>query len=96
MYRHLYILFIGGLIMQTTTTVKKWGNSLAIRIPRAIVQNLGLSEDNDLQIISNGKVATLERKSHKKITLQQLLEKVTPENVHGEIDWGGPVGKEIW
>jgi antitoxin MazE len=82
--------------MQTTTTVKKWGNSLAIRIPRAIVQNLGLSEDNDLQIISNGKVATLERKSHKKITLQQLLEKVTPENVHGEIDWGGPVGKEIW
>jgi antitoxin MazE len=82
--------------MQTTTTVKKWGNSLAIRIPRAIVQNLGLSEDNDLQIISNGKVATLERKSHTKITLQQLLEKVTPENVHGEIDWGGPVGKEIW
>jgi antitoxin MazE len=82
--------------MQTTTTVKKWGNSLAIRIPRAIVQNLGLSEDNDLQIISNGKVATLERKSHKKLTLQQLLEKVTPENVHGEIDWGGPVGKEIW
>jgi antitoxin MazE len=82
--------------MQTTNTVKKWGNSLAIRIPRAIVQNLGLSEDNDLQIISNGKVATLERKSHKKITLQQLLEKVTPENVHGEIDWGGPVGKEIW
>ncbi len=82
--------------MQTTTTVKKWGNSLAIRIPRAIVQNLGLSEDNDLQIISNGKVATLERKSHKKLTLKQLLGKVTPENIHGEIDWGGPVGKEIW
>lgn len=96
MYIHLYILIIGGLIMQTTTTVKKWGNSLAIRIPRAIVQNLGLSEDNDLQIISNGKVATLERKSHKKLTLKQLLGKVTPENIHGEIDWGGPVGKEIW
>jgi len=96
MYIHLYILFIGGFIMQTTTTVKKWGNSLAIRIPRAIVQNLGLSEDNNLQIISNGKVATLERKNHKKPTMQQLLKKVTSENVHDEIDWGGPVGKEIW
>jgi antitoxin MazE len=82
--------------MKTTTTVKKWGNSLAIRIPQAVVQNLRLSVDNDIQIVSNGSIATLKRKNHKKVTLQELLDKVTPENTHGEIDWGGPVGKELW
>lgn len=82
--------------MKTTTKVKKWGNSLAIRIPQAVIQDLGLSSDSQLQLTSNGKSMTLKPKATKKLDLEELLEGVTPENVHPEVDWGAPVGKEIW
>ncbi len=84
--------------MKTTTKVKKWGNSLAIRIPQAVIQDLGLSSDSQLQLTSNGKSVTLKPKTNKvkKLDLEKLLEGVTPENVHPEVDWGPPVGKEIW
>lgn len=82
--------------MKTTTKVKKWGNSLAIRIPQAVIQDLGLSSDSQLQLTSNGKSVTLKPKATKKLDLEELLEGVTPENVHPEVDWGAPVGKEIW
>ncbi|MBI1857240.1 AbrB/MazE/SpoVT family DNA-binding domain-containing protein [Candidatus Saccharibacteria bacterium] len=84
--------------MKTTTKVKKWGNSLAIRIPQAVIQDLGLSSDSQLQLTSNGKSVTLKPKATKakKIGLEKLLEGVTPENIHPEVDWGPPVGKEIW
>ncbi len=84
--------------MKTTTKVKKWGNSLAIRIPQAVIQDLGLSNDSQVQLTSNGKSVTLKPKAHKakKLDLEKLLEGVTPENIHPEVDWGPPVGKEIW
>lgn len=84
--------------MKATTKVKKWGNSLAIRIPQSVVQDLGLSNDSQLQLTSNGKSVTLKPKVNKakKIDLVKLLEGVTPENIHPEVDWGPPVGKEIW
>ncbi len=84
--------------MKTTTKVKKWGNSLAIRIPQAVIQDLGLSSDSQVQLTSNGKSVTLKPKAHKakKLDLEKLMEGVTPENIHPEVDWGPPVGKEIW
>ena len=82
--------------MQTTTKIKKWGNSLAIRLPQSVVQNLGLAIDNDVQITADGTTATLKPNKLHKLTLDDMLDKVTPENVHGEIDWGEPAGKEIW
>lgn len=82
--------------MKTTTKVKKWGNSLAIRIPQAIVSNMGLSTDSNMQITSNGTIVTLKPENPKKVTLSGILDKITPENVHKEVDWGKPAGKEIW
>jgi antitoxin MazE len=82
--------------MQTTTKVKKWGNSLAIRIPLGVAQNLGLAIDSNVQITSDGNIATLKPEKQHKVTLDELLDKVTPENIHSEFDWGKPVGKEIW
>lgn len=82
--------------MKTTSSVKKWGNSLAIRIPTSVAQDLGLSEDSSIQIVSNGVVATIQPKKHKKTSLKELVAAITPENLHEEVDWGTPVGKEVW
>ncbi|HUD07438.1 MAG TPA: AbrB/MazE/SpoVT family DNA-binding domain-containing protein [Candidatus Saccharimonadales bacterium] len=82
--------------MKTNSSVKKWGNSLAVRIPSSVIQDLGLSENSSVQIISNGVVATIQPKKHKTINLDELVAAITPDNIHKEVDWGRPVGKEVW
>ena len=82
--------------MRTTSSVKRWGNSLAIRIPNAVIQDLSLSENSSVQIISDGKVATIQPKKRNKISLDELVAAITPNNIHEEVDWGDSVGKEIW
>ncbi len=84
--------------MKTTSnsSVKKWGNSLAVRIPAAVVQDLGLSENSSIQIVSDGVVAKIQPKKRKKLSLDELVAGITSENLHKEVDWGPPVGKEVW
>ncbi len=82
--------------MKTSSNIKKWGNSLALRIPAAVVQDLGLSENSSVQIVSNGMVATIQPRKRKKVTLDELVSEIKPDNIHKEVDWGNPVGKEIW
>lgn len=82
--------------MKTISSVKKWGNSLAVRIPTVVIQDLGLSENSSIQIISNGKSATIQPNKHKKPTLKELVAAITSENRHDEVDWGRPMGKEVW
>ena len=82
--------------MKTTSSVKKWGNSLAVRIPTAIVQDLGLFENSSIQIVSDGISVTIQPKTLKKATLNELVAGITTKNLHSEVDWGSPVGKEIW
>ena len=82
--------------MKTRAKVKKWGNSLAIRIPNSVAKDLGLAENSDVQIASNGSSATIRPLEFKGKTLEQLLGKITSDNIHSEFEWGPPVGKEIW
>jgi antitoxin MazE len=82
--------------MTTTSSVKKWGNSLAIRIPTIVAQDLGLSENSTVQIASDGVVATIQPKKRNKVSLKELVAGITPDNIHQEVDWGEPVGKEVW
>ena len=82
--------------MKTTSSVKKWGNSLAVRIPAAVAQDLGLSENSSVQIVSDGIVATIQPKKRKKRSLDELVAAISPNNIHEAVDWGDPVGKEIW
>ena len=76
--------------------VQKWGNSLGIRIPKAMAQEAAVAADSEVEITSkDGKIviSPLRRKS---FSLRQLLSKVTAANIHGEIESGHPVGKENW
>jgi antitoxin MazE len=74
----------------------KWGNSLAVRLPRWVVETAGLRKGDSL-ILSVGKDGgVVMRPARRKYRLEELVSAITPRNRHDETDWGGPVGKEIW
>jgi antitoxin MazE len=74
--------------------VAKWGNSLAIRIPKAVAEEARLQEGDAILIeVSKGHV---ELHSAERIpTLEELVAQITPENRYEATDWGPDVGKEI-
>lgn len=76
--------------------VQRWGNSLALRIPKPIAEMSALEEgtDVDLSLDEGRLVVTPVRR--RKYTLDELLAQVTDENLHGEIDTGPSVGNEAW
>jgi antitoxin MazE len=78
------------------TTIQKWGNSLALRIPRAFAREVGLEQGAPVEVsLRQGKLV-VEPVEEPPLTLAQLLEGITDENLHGEVDTGPPVGKETW
>ncbi len=78
------------------TKVQKWGDSLVLRIPKFLATETNLQHDAsvDLSLVDGKLVVTPINKPE--LTLEQLLEGVTEDNIHGEIDIGFPVGKEVW
>jgi len=76
-------------------TVQKWGNSLAIRIPKNITKDTRVSEGSSIDImIENGKIILSPGK--KEYFLKELIKKITIENIHSEISTGDQTGGEIW
>ena len=76
--------------------VKKWGNSAAVRIPAATLAAAGLKTNDPVDVREENGRIVIEKATARPPTLDQLLAKITPDNVHPETDWGPPVGKEIW
>jgi len=76
--------------------VQKWGNSLAVRIPKPLAQDAEVKEGTVLNlVVSDGKVvATPVQK--RKLSLRQLLAKVNKKNLHTEVHSGRSVGREVW
>jgi antitoxin MazE len=75
--------------------VQKWGNSLAIRIPRTFARETALEEGTEVELqLENGRLVIGPVTAE--YTLDELLERVTPETLHGEIDLGAPQGREAW
>ena len=76
--------------------VQKWGNSLAIRIPKPVAKDAKVAEGTVLNLaVSKGKVVATPVKD-KSLSLVQLLAKVTKNNLHAELDSGSRVGREVW
>ena len=78
------------------TQVSKWGNSLAVRIPRAIAKEARLVEGDrlTLNLATDGSIVL--RSARRKYELGQLVSRITTKNRHSETDWGPPVGQEAW
>ena len=76
--------------------VRKWGNSLAVRIPKPLAEDAEVKEGTVLNLaVSDGKVVAVPVKT-RKLSLRQLLAKVNKKNLHPEVDFGSPVGREVW
>lgn len=74
-------------------TIKKWGNSLAVRLPASVVQATTLREDSAVEIEGDNGVIVI-KQVEAEYELGELVAQITPENRHDEADFGGPVGKE--
>jgi antitoxin MazE len=78
------------------TRIQKWGNSLALRIPKSFAAETHLEQGTLVEVsLQNGKllVTPLPQPA---ITLETLLQDVTPQNLHHEVDTGPAVGGEVW
>jgi antitoxin MazE len=77
------------------TQVKRWGNSLALRIPRPLAAEVGLEEDSPVELsLVEGRLVIAPLVEA--FSLEQLLAQVRDDNLHGEVDSGPAVGGEVW
>lgn len=76
------------------TKIQKWGNSLAVRIPSAFSKELEVNDGARVEMsIADGKLVI--SPSYPKYSLDELLDKITEENLHQETDTGPAAGNEI-
>lgn len=78
------------------TRLQKWGNSLAVRIPKAYATDLGLDQDSAIELALEDGYLVLRPMAAAKYELDGLLMRVTDDNLHSEYDFGGPAGNEQW
>jgi antitoxin MazE len=79
------------------TKIQKWGNSLALRIPKALADETGIDQDSPVEIrVVDGQIRIIPLQSAPDYTLESLLDGITPDNLHGEIDTGDALGNESW
>ena len=78
------------------TQLSRWGHSLAVRIPKAAVDNARLREGDQLSVTVEQQGVLVIRSTRRKYSLKQLVSGITSRNRHRETDWGGPAGKESW
>jgi antitoxin MazE len=78
-----------------TAIVNKWGNSLGVRIPQPVANEIGLivGTEVNVEVVNNTIVISPVKRKYQ---LEDLLVGVTPKLIGGEYDWGESVGKEIW
>ena len=75
--------------------IKQWGNSLALRIPKAFAQSIGLENDSPVEIsLEEGQLVI--RPAPPALDLESLLAQVTDDNRHAEVATGPATGQEAW
>ena len=77
-------------------TVRKWGNSLALRIPNGLAEDAHLCEGVEVDLAVEGDRLVVAPVASPEVSLETLLAGITPENVHGEQFADGARGNEAW
>ena len=81
--------------MNAKAHLAKWGNSYAVRIPRAVLEKAQVREGDELEISAqDGAISIVPAKPQ--ITLKNLLAGISAKNIHDEADWVRPLGREVW
>ena len=77
-------------------TVAKWGNSLALRIPQHILQEIELAEGAEVDLVVIDGNLVVKPRSRQRYSLDELVDAITPENLHSETETDVTVGNEAW
>jgi antitoxin MazE len=77
-------------------TVKKWGNSAAVRIPASVMDAMHLHLDDAVEVRAEKGRIVIEPVRQKTYVLNDLLQGITSKNLHEAVDFGSPEGKEVW
>lgn len=78
------------------TRIRRWGNSLALRIPKSFALEVGLEDDTPVELsLVDGKLVVAPATSPG-FALEELLAQINEDNLHGEADTGPAVGSEVW
>lgn len=80
----------------TASSVAKWGNSTAVRIPKQVLRDAQIEEGDEVLIEAEAPGVIRMCSARKTVTLEELVSRITPTNRHSELSWGSPQGKEVW
>ncbi len=76
--------------------IQKWGNSLALRIPKVIAEEVHLERNTEVEVsLEQGKLVVVPM-TKKKWTLEALLAGINDHNIHSEVETGSSMGNEVW
>ena len=78
------------------TRVQRWGNSLALRIPKSMADEAGLKDNSPVHLTLRDKQLVVVPVLKATLSLDALLAQVTDDNLHREVDTGTAVGGEAW
>ena len=78
------------------TSVKKWGNSAAVRIPASVMQATRLDLDEVVEVREEAGRIVIEPVRQKMYDLRKLLKGITSSNQHETVEFGPTAGKEVW
>ena len=76
--------------------VRKWGNSASVRIPAAVLKAARLGLDEPVDVREESGRIVIEPAQRKEYDLAELVKGITPKNRHEAVDFGEPVGTEVW
>jgi antitoxin MazE len=82
----------------STVVAQKWGNSLGVRIPKDVAEKIGIKQGSEMELIvveNEGSIILKPKRTRKKYTLEELIEKITPDNRHEEM-YFGIEGRELF
>ncbi len=79
----------------TIATLSRWGNSVAVRIPRSVLERTRLHEGDAVEVEAGADGGLVLHPVRRK-SLTELVAAITPDNVHGETFADPPVGAERW
>jgi antitoxin MazE len=74
----------------------RWGNSVGLRVPKPMLEQLGLAEGSRVDVRIEAGRLVIEPARRPRLTMAELLEGFTQDDQPGEVDWGPPAGRETW
>jgi antitoxin MazE len=78
-------------------TLHRWGNSVGLRLPKPLLEQLGLSDGSEVDVkVEGDRLVIVPARRRRRYTMAELLEGFTPEDRPGELESGPPVGREAW